>query len=77
MLRGGVPGSLVGVVLLCAPPTSGRTFLVPPPLPAIAACAIFLGAYVLIATERWATLWGSKTRLRALNCGFRRRVRTR
>lgn len=24
-------------------------------LPAVAACAIFLGAYVLIATERWAT----------------------
>lgn len=24
-------------------------------LPAIAACLIFLGAYVLIATERWAS----------------------
>ncbi len=27
----------------------------PPPLPAIAACVIFLGAYVLIATDRWVT----------------------
>ena len=27
----------------------------PPPFPAIAACVIFLGAYVLIATDRWVT----------------------
>ena len=27
----------------------------PPPFPAVAACVIFLGAYVLIATDRWVT----------------------
>jgi Na+/H+ antiporter NhaD/arsenite permease-like protein len=27
----------------------------PPPLPAIAACVIFLGAYVLIASDRWVS----------------------
>ena len=53
-MTAGEPGSLVGAVLPCADRTRGpRTC--PHLLPAIAACVIFLGAYVLIATERWAT----------------------
>ena len=32
---------------------------------------------VIKAVEANTDLWGSKTRLRVLTCGFRRRVRTR
>src|SRR3954447_24740880 len=51
MVLPGVPGSLVGVLPTC--PASRKARTVPEPLPAVAACLIFLGAYLLIATEKW------------------------
>jgi Na+/H+ antiporter NhaD/arsenite permease-like protein len=49
----GVPGRLVGE--RCSTPADNRSRLMPQLLTAATACLIFLGAYVLIATERWAT----------------------
>ena len=51
----GVPGSLVGVLFWRAPDRPRGPPIVPQLFPAIAACVIFLGAYVLIATEKWVT----------------------
>ena len=53
-LSEGEPGSLVGAIPACAD-SNERAPNVPHLLPAIAACVIFLGAYILIATEKWVS----------------------